>query len=564
MRSKKITSVILALIMALSVFTACGDDDTTPADTTATEATTAPAPAIIEDAYKSVVIIGVDGMGAFVKDADTPNIDRIFGEGATTYSATTAFPSISGQSWGSMMIGSSAYVHGLTNGLVGSVPYENSNLPTIFKRVKDAIPDATLASYCHWEPINIGIVEDNIGVEKASGRDVSLHEDVADYLAKNDPTLFYTHFDSPDAKGHSFGYGSEKHLEQIGVVDGYIGKIYDTLSQADKLKDTLFMVVTDHGGTPDGSHGGTTDAEVNIFFGIAGKNVKSGTIGEMNIRDVAAITLYALGLEVPAFDINGFSAQIPDGIFEGYTAPERQPIAAGESTFTTLETPAKDSGKYISDFISADKVASVFHFNENSSDSVGSVSTSANGTPKYYSTGYFGSCIELGKQGSLSVPGAIPADSSFAVSLWFEHSKSITETTVLFASHDTSHAETKGFSATYDGSSITVAIGNSKTPQYFTYPLSEMMPNGWTNLTLSYDKGEGTLSVYLNFDELETASLSRKFTALDFSNSEGFVLGNDTADRNSTNIMLDELVFFSSAVTKDDMTKLAEYYSYSK
>ena len=31
--------------------------------------------------YKHVVVIGIDGAGAFIREADTPHFDRIFAEG---------------------------------------------------------------------------------------------------------------------------------------------------------------------------------------------------------------------------------------------------------------------------------------------------------------------------------------------------------------------------------------------------------------------------------------------------------------------------------------------------
>ena len=37
--------------------------------------------------YRHVVVVGVDGAGGWFKDADTPNFDRIFQNGAVTYRA---------------------------------------------------------------------------------------------------------------------------------------------------------------------------------------------------------------------------------------------------------------------------------------------------------------------------------------------------------------------------------------------------------------------------------------------------------------------------------------------
>ena len=58
-----------------------------------------------------------------------------------------------------------------------------------------------------------------------------------------------------------------------------------------------------------------------------GKNVISGNIGNMNIRDLSAIILYAFGIDSPAFDENGWTAQIPDGIFEDSEIPEYRDIS---------------------------------------------------------------------------------------------------------------------------------------------------------------------------------------------------------------------------------------------
>ncbi len=561
---KRLLSLFLCAVMMLTAFSSCGGDkDTGKKGTDGTTETTAP---VIDNTpkfiYKRVVILGVDGMGAFCKEADTPNLDRIFKDGATTYVARTAVPSISAQCWGSLLIGSSAYVHGLSNSTVDSEPYSNETLPTIFKRVRDAMPDATLASYCHWEPVNKGIIEDDIGVVKVNGEDKEIHEQIAEYLTNNDPALFYSHFDSPDGAGHNGGYGNPKHLKQISTVDEYIGKIYDALDKAGKLEDTLFIVATDHGGTPGGGHGGYTDAEMNVFFGAVGKTVKKGsTIGEMNIRDIAAIALYGLGIDIPEFDINGFSAQIPDGLFDGYTVVERKPIYASENTFETLDTPAKDSGKYITDFIDADKVSSVFHFDNNVNDEMGNTTAEEQYSPKYYSTGYFGSCIEAGEQGAVLLPDAVASEGSFALSFWFKHD--LTTTSVaLYGSHPVSANHKLGMSALYSGTSITVSIGNGNKSQSIELPLPETLPEGWTNLTVVYDRDEQTISCYLNFKLAKSEKYSNRFTMADFANSERLVFGSDPTECNSINIMLDELVIFKSAITAEEVAKLAEYYSF--
>ncbi|MBP5622488.1 MAG: alkaline phosphatase family protein, partial [Thermoguttaceae bacterium] len=75
-----------------------------------------------------VVVIGVDGGGAFFKQADTPNLDRIFENGAVSYEVITSKPTISAQCWGSMLHGVTPEFHGLTNGIVSSTPFPTDSI----------------------------------------------------------------------------------------------------------------------------------------------------------------------------------------------------------------------------------------------------------------------------------------------------------------------------------------------------------------------------------------------------------------------------------------------------
>ena len=34
--------------------------------------------------FDHVIVVGIDGVGSFIKDADTPNFDKIFENGAVT------------------------------------------------------------------------------------------------------------------------------------------------------------------------------------------------------------------------------------------------------------------------------------------------------------------------------------------------------------------------------------------------------------------------------------------------------------------------------------------------
>lgn len=105
----------------------------------------------------------------------------------------------------------------------------------------------------------------------------------------------------------------------------FVNDVYETVKEASILDDTLFILMVDHGGTPfDGNgagHGGWTDGEKYVTFAASGRGVQKGSVGDMNIRDLAAIVLYALGIERPALDEQVWTAQVPDGLFAGADLP---------------------------------------------------------------------------------------------------------------------------------------------------------------------------------------------------------------------------------------------------
>jgi len=271
--------------------------------------------------YKHVIVIGIDGAGAFIKDADTPFFDRIFANGAVTYHALASNPTISAECWGSMLLGVGPEIHKLTNSIVSTTPYPvDSDFPSLFRRIRERMPEAELGSYCDWNPITYGIVENNLSVSTATARDTELMPLICDHIREKKPLFLFTQLDSVDGAGHKHGYGTPEHLHRIHEVDQLVGDAYTAVQEAGIADDTLFIVIADHGGTPfDGkgaSHGGWSDAEKLVTFAACGKTVQHAEIEEMNIRDLAAIVLYALGIDAPEFDEKGWTAQIPEGVFK--------------------------------------------------------------------------------------------------------------------------------------------------------------------------------------------------------------------------------------------------------
>jgi len=299
--SKKIISAIMSLVLALSLVTvAFADDIFIPSF----------------GGYDRVVIIGVDGAGRFFQDAETPNFDRIFEDGAIKYNANSENATINAENWGSILCGISCEEHNMTYESIAEYERKSSyGNNSVFKYVRDKYSLSELVSFCNWSPINHGIIENDINVKKYSvNDDEKLTGDILGYInGGNAPKLMFVQFDSIDHAAHTYGGQTKEYLDAITTVDTYIGKIYDAMDSKGLISNCLFIVVADHGEALNGEHGGDSQDEKDVTIAVKGRTVVKDYSFESDTRnrDVAAITLYALGINKPEH----FSSVVPIGLF---------------------------------------------------------------------------------------------------------------------------------------------------------------------------------------------------------------------------------------------------------
>lgn len=253
-----------------------------------------------------VVIIGVDGAGRFVTQANTPKLDSLFAVSAHTYDAQTVFPSISAQCWGSLLYGVPPERHGIDNHQAANnmIPHDFA-YESVFRAARKRWPDAKLASFCCWSPINTGIIEPSADVHTVSMSDPELGEQVIRYIRENpDFKMLFIVFDGVDAAGHQFGFGSAEYLEAISQTDKLAGEVLETLQEQNLWDDTLLISVTDHGGGGEHlyDHGSADPQDMTIFWSAAGPGVSAGAIeGPVTIMDTAAVIAKALDLPVKPY-----------------------------------------------------------------------------------------------------------------------------------------------------------------------------------------------------------------------------------------------------------------------
>ncbi|KAI8614288.1 alkaline-phosphatase-like protein, partial [Chytriomyces sp. MP71] len=83
---------------------------------------------------------------------------------------------------------------------------------------------------------------------------------------KGDWDLAVAHFLGVDHVGHSFGPDTVPMLEKLGQVNGWLTHVFDAVD-----KDTLVVVLGDHGMDPKGDHGGDSENEVNAALFLYSK-----------------------------------------------------------------------------------------------------------------------------------------------------------------------------------------------------------------------------------------------------------------------------------------------------
>ena len=517
--------------------------------------------------YKHVVVVGIDGMGNFLTKTPTPNMDRIFEDHAKTFHALSMSPTISAQNWCAMLMGCSPEVHGFTNSTVGRIKNTHENLPSIFKRVREMMPDAHIAAYSHWQGLVESLTDDDMNIETGFARSDETVCEMAVEAVTRKPNFMYVLFEEVDKIGHASEYGGEEYLGVISREDGYVGRIYEAYEKAGIIDDTLFLVITDHGGIRNG-HGGYTDEEKYIFLAAAGKNVPKGEIGSAFTRDLSAIILYGLGLDVPAYEEGGFTSQVPDGIFPEVHGTYYK-VEPKRFDIESRPTPDINGEKGLYKFIDKDRIRLAMFMDYNIEDATGKNVMEPHNLVKYYSEGIYGARGEFGRTGHVTVKDFKVGDGSFSFALWAKIDRSLDEGVVVFANKNWYWSERAdsgiGFSFRASDTVLSLGIPGDQEEYQGGFPL-DVDDNGWIHIAVVVNKETKMYELYYNFKLSYTAKIEDEFLPAGDTDLP-FTIGNDglgtfSNEKYDLIINMDDFIFFGDALTSDDVAKLAEYYDY--
>lgn len=260
---------------------------------------------------KHVVVVGFDGLAGNVFDRlDMPVLRSMADGGAWTAKARSVLPSSSACNWASMYMGVGPEMHGFNTWGSRKPDFpsvelgRNGIFPTIFTVLRDHDPDMDICVMYEWnvqgDLIDNKAVTFHKHIPMGDSRSADITDAFTAYLAENRPGLSMVIYDSPDVEGHKHGWGSEPYMERMHELDSHLARIVETTKRAGMYDDTLFIIVSDHGGTGKG-HGGTTMDEMEAPLIFFGRGVKSGhEIAAPVMRyDTAPTIAYIFGAATP-------------------------------------------------------------------------------------------------------------------------------------------------------------------------------------------------------------------------------------------------------------------------
>lgn len=275
---------------------------------------------------RRVVLISLDGISvAGFLQARTPNLDALLQEGVLSLQTRVVMPSVTLPNWTSHLTGSGPEQHGVVNNewtldkfkLPAVQTDADGYYPSVFKVLKDAVPQMKTAFYYNWKeliyPYNKQYL-DEIGFLEQDGYAANYEKALA-FMIQNrkNPTLIFLYTVHTDHAGHRHKWMSPEYIRSIEEADVEIGKLIGRMKQEGLYDSTHFMFLSDHGGIEYG-HGGVSVDEMIVPWGITGPGIAEGMKMDEanNTVNTAAVIARLFRVEKPA----AWTGEAPDCLFK--------------------------------------------------------------------------------------------------------------------------------------------------------------------------------------------------------------------------------------------------------
>ncbi|MEU8886814.1 alkaline phosphatase family protein [Streptomyces sp. NPDC048442] len=282
-----------------------------------------------------VLFVGMDGLRHDrIHAAKAPTFKSLMAQGTFATSLLYAPPlaqTSSGPGWSTVSTGVWPDKHGVVDNSFKGKNY--AEYPGFLARLRQVRPDLSTFAAIDWKPLDSeGTVTAGASAKialdgDADGyvqHDATIAAAAESILRDQNPDVCFIYFGQSDIVGHNSGAMSPKYLEQIDLMDGYVGGMIAAIKGRKFYHRERWTIIltTDHGHADAGGHGAPSIEERRVFTLAQGPGVPVGA-KPVNARHVdgVATVFHALGITPdPAWGLDGKPLQRPfaDGFDASY------------------------------------------------------------------------------------------------------------------------------------------------------------------------------------------------------------------------------------------------------
>ena len=256
---------------------------------------------------KHVVLIGVDGMGAYAfKKAEAPVLKSMMANGSWSLEARSVLPSSSAANWASMNMGAGPELHGFTTwgskspDMPSRILDEYGMFPSIAGLLRKSRPNSEIGFIYEWDGIGYLFPKGAVNTDLNCDGDIAVTNAAVQYIESKKPDFLFVHLHDVDSVGHQTGHDTPDYYAAVERTDAHIGSILKSIERAGIAETTLILVTADHGGVKKG-HGSISMEEMQIPWIITGPGIRKNHQIQESIMtfDTAATIATALKLKTP-------------------------------------------------------------------------------------------------------------------------------------------------------------------------------------------------------------------------------------------------------------------------
>ena len=376
-------------------------------------------------------------------------------------------------------------------------------------------------------------------------------EETIGWLEDHDPRLLFVQLNHVDEVGHQSGFGSDEYFAAIRQTDVLLGELLEAVDRHLDPDRTLVIVMADHGGTRDGYHGGVTDSETECMFAVRGHSVLRGEkIKDMEIRDVAPVVLYALGIDAP----ESYTGRIPKGIFKDVGGGERPvgTVTNQSAKYRTYHAP--ETTLFPETGPGLEKLVYRNTFDD--------TAQCPGAREKDMVQGYFGRAQDMHESFCPTESVWSEDRKNLCVAFWIR-SEPTTWDPVIAADKDWKSGKNQGFVLAQTRSGIKFNLADGESHRFdVRFSIPSDFYEGWTHYIFNLDTDNRTVTGYCDFKRLFSEEIPAEVDLENCRGGNSVVIGQDITEAYDSRLpaAMDEFMIFSDVLTEEEIEQLRKYY----